>query len=287
MSKQPKELSYEELKKGGYIVQRDPNYFTIRLRIPAGNLDSKQLIELGRIAEKFGRGRLHITTRQGIEIPWVGYERLGEITEELKKIGTPPGSCGPRVRNISACPGLPTCTHANINPGDLAMKIDERYFEATLPRKLKIAITGCPNSCAKPQVNDIGIMGVVKPKIIPENCTGCELCVNICKEAAIRMVEGRAVIDYSKCVYCGECTRVCPSDADAVDREGYTIYIGGRVGRHPQLGYKLVDFADEETIYRVIENAIELFGEEAAPRERFGGLINRMGVGEASGRLLA
>lgn len=286
MSKQLKELSHAELKKGGYIVQCDPDYFTVRLRIPAGNLDSKQFVELGRIAEKFGRGRLHLTTRQGIEIPWVRYERLGEITEDLKEIGTPPGSCGPRVRNISSCPGLPTCPNANISPSDLAMKIDKRYFETMLPTKLKIAITGCPNSCAKPQVNDVGIMGVVKPKIIPERCTGCEHCVNICKEAAIRMVEGRAVIDYSKCVYCGECTRVCPSEADVADRHGHTIYVGGRVGRHPQLGYKLIDFANEEMIYRVIDNAIKLFKEEAVPRERFGGLIDRIGVGEASRRLL-
>ncbi len=287
MVKRPKEISYEELKKGGYIVQRDPEYFTIRLRIPAGDLTSEQIINLGKIAKEYGRGTLHLTARQGVEIPWVKYEQLGDITGVLKRNGTPPGSCGPRVRNISACPGLPICTHANINPSELARKIDEMYFDSSLPTKLKIAITGCPNSCAKPQVNDIGIIGVVMPKIIPEKCNGDGLCTRICKEAAIRLVDGKAVIDYSKCVYCGECIRVCPSGADVPEREGYTIFVGGRVGRHPQLAYKLIDFGAEETIFKVIENSLKVFREEAFPGERFGGLINRIGIGETARRLLS
>lgn len=282
-----KEIDYEKLKKSGYIIQRDPQYFTVRLRVPAGELTSAQVDVLAELARKYGRGQIHLSARQGIQIPWVKYNKLGEITKVLTEIGTPPGSCGPRVRNISACVGLPQCPHANIDTHEVAKKIDEKFFGKDLPTKLKIGITGCPNSCAKPQVNDIGIMGVIKPKIIPEKCNGCGLCVDICKEAAIKIADGVAVIDFTKCVYCGECIRVCPLDADVAEREGYTIFVGGNVGRHPRLAYKILDFADEDTIYRVIENSMRIFEEEGVSRERFGHLIERLGVGEFVKRLLS
>ncbi|MFQ5711720.1 MAG: 4Fe-4S binding protein [Candidatus Geothermarchaeales archaeon] len=281
-----KEIDVEELKKGGYILQEDPNYYTVRLRVPAGTLTTEQVAGLGRIAKKYGNGRIHLTTRQGIQIPYVRYERLGEITEELKRNGTPPGSCGPRVRNISSCVGKPECPRANINSQVLALRIDERFFGRDLPTKLKIGVTGCPNSCAKPQLNDIGIMGVVKPRIDPEKCDGCGFCVTGCREGAIKILNGKAVIDYTKCVYCGECIRVCPIDASVAEKRGYTIFIGGNVGRHPRFATKIVDFADEETIYRVIDNSIKVFEEEATPLERFGHLIDRLGIGEFLRRVL-
>lgn len=278
-------INFDELKKSGYIVQGDPEFFVIRLRIPAGLVTSKQLIEIGRIAKKYGNGTLHLTDRQGIQIPYVRYNKLGAITKELKEVGTPPGSCGPRVRNIMACPGYPECSHAIINTYELARKIDERFFDVVLPTKLKIGITGCPNSCAKPQLNDVGIMGVVKPEVIPEKCTACEICVRTCKEGTIRILEEKAVINLNRCVYCGDCIRVCPFDAIEEEKKGYTLFVGGNVGRHPRFADKIVTFGDEETIFNVLENCIKTF-EEAVPGERLGHLIDRLGIGEFVKRIL-
>jgi anaerobic sulfite reductase subunit C len=286
MSLALEKVDVEGLKKSGYILQRDAEYFTVRLRIPGGRLTSKQLISLGEVAERWGRGEVHLTARQGVEIPWVRFEHLSEVTRALEENGTPPGSCGPRVRNISACPGLPFCSHANIDTQALAEKIDRLFFDVDLPVKVKIAVTGCPNSCAKPQVNDIGIMGVVKPRIIPEACNGCGRCVKICREGAIKLIGGIAQIDYTRCVYCGECVRGCPTGGDVADRMGYTIFVGGNVGRHPRLAQKLLDFAEEEAVFKIIENCLKLIREEGAWGERFGHLIERIGLGEAFRRIL-
>ncbi|MFQ6086008.1 MAG: 4Fe-4S binding protein [Candidatus Bathyarchaeia archaeon] len=283
MSRKEK-IDHEKLKKSGYIVQRDPEYFTVRLRVPGGSLSSEQLMRLGEIAEKYGQRRVHLTARQGVQVPWVRYGQLGKITKELEEIGTPPGSCGPRVRNISSCVGAPECPYANANTYELARKIDEAFFGRDLPTKLKIGITGCPNSCAKPQVNDIGVMAVVKPKIIPEKCDGCGICVRICKEAAIK-ISDVAEIDLTKCVHCGECIRACPLDAIVAEKEGYAIFIGGNIGRHPRFGYKLADFSSEETIFKVIENSMKIFKAEGMPNERLGHLIERIGMGDFARRL--
>ena len=93
----------KDLKESGYIFQKDSEHFTVRLRIPGGDLTSEQLMAVGKIAQDWGKGEIHITTRQGIEVPWIKFEDLKEVTRILDEVGTPPGSCGPRVRNVSSC----------------------------------------------------------------------------------------------------------------------------------------------------------------------------------------
>lgn len=50
-------------------------------------------------------------------------------------------------------------------------------------------------------------------KVDMEKCFGCTHCMKICPTEAIRVVEGKAVIDGKRCVDCGNCLRACPADA--------------------------------------------------------------------------
>jgi dissimilatory sulfite reductase (desulfoviridin) alpha/beta subunit len=52
------------------------------------------------------------------------------------------------------------CKFGQIETGELAKEIHDAYFGFELPAKLKIAITGCKNNCAKVEANDIGVRGV-------------------------------------------------------------------------------------------------------------------------------
>jgi dissimilatory sulfite reductase (desulfoviridin) alpha/beta subunit len=279
--------SLKDLKESGYIFQKDSEHFTVRLRIPGGDLTSEQLMAVGKIAQDWGKSEIHITTRQGIEVPWIRFDDLKEVTRTLDEVGTPPGSCGPRVRNVSSCVGLPRCTQALADSRKLARKIDERFFNVVLPTKLKIAVSACPNSCAKPQVNDLGVVAVAQPRIDPDRCDACGKCVRACKEGAIKAVDGVPRIDYASCINCGDCVRACPLGAIVVGRTGYTVYVGGNVGRHPRLAHKLMDFADEETVFRVFRNAVALIEDECERGERFGHLIERLGLGASLSRLLS
>jgi len=98
-------LDVATLKKSGYMKQRQKDLFVVRLRMPCGNVTCEQLPEITRIAKKYGTGYIHITTRQGMQIPNVDIHNLDAITKELEDNGTPPGSCGPRMTQHHLMPG--------------------------------------------------------------------------------------------------------------------------------------------------------------------------------------
>lgn len=59
-------------------------------------------------------------------------------------------------------------------------------------------------------------------KINEEKCIGCSHCMNICPTEAIRVWNGKAIIDEDQCVDCGECARVCPVKAIYVEDDDFS-----------------------------------------------------------------
>lgn len=98
-------VDYAALKKGGYMRQKQKGYGSLRLAVIGGNLTAENIKKVAEVAEKYGRGYVHMTSRQGIEIPFIKVEELAEVKEELEKGGVGTGVCGPRVRTITACQG--------------------------------------------------------------------------------------------------------------------------------------------------------------------------------------
>ena len=88
-----------------------------------------------------------MTSRQGIEIPFIKVEELAEVKEALAKGGVGTGVCGPRVRTVTACQGSEVCPSGCIDTYTLAKELDERYFGRELPHKFKFGVTGCQNNC--------------------------------------------------------------------------------------------------------------------------------------------
>ena len=95
-------VDYAALKKGGYMRQKQKGYGSLRLAVIGGNLTAENIKKVAEVAEKYGRGYVHMTSRQGIEIPFIKVEELAEVKEELAKGGVGTGVCGPRVRTITA-----------------------------------------------------------------------------------------------------------------------------------------------------------------------------------------
>ena len=87
-------VDYAALKKGGYMRQKQKGYGSLRLAVTGGNLTAENIKKVAEVAEKYGRGYVHMTSRQGIEIPFIKVEELAEVKEELAKGGVGTGVCG-------------------------------------------------------------------------------------------------------------------------------------------------------------------------------------------------
>lgn len=244
--------------KGGVITERDADYCTVRLRAPAGVFSTDQLRGIATLAKKYGNGEIHGTTRQTLEIPHVKQDALKRLAKGLEKNGTPIGSEKDEIVNIIACPGTSRCKFANIDTIHLAREIDRELFGKMMPVKMRIALSGCPNACTSPMLNEIGIIGRVKPVRTAERlCTGCGNCVHYCKESAIRIRNGLSVLDEEKCVQCGVCVQSCSFDLVKPEHRHFLITVGGRRGRHPKIGRELLTVETEEQVLFVIRKIVD------------------------------
>ncbi len=243
--------------KGGVITERNADFCTIRIRAPAGIFSVEHLRGIATIAKKYGTGTVHCTTRQTLEIPHVNPVLLKKIEKALAKNGTPVGSERDEIVNIIACPGVERCKFANIDTIGLAKKIDEKLFGKEMPVKMRIALSGCPNACTSPMLNEIGVIGRVRPlRTSGRLCTGCGSCVEYCKEKAIRIKNGISVLDETKCVDCGVCIQSCHFDLIEAEHRHFLITVGGRRGRHPRIGRELLTVETEEEVLATIDKIV-------------------------------
>ena len=272
-------MDFVALKSGGFIKQTQKNLFTVRLRCPGGKLTSQQLRKAAELAEKYGLGEVHISVRQSIEIPYVHYQHFDTITTKLKEVDWSVASCGPRVRVPTACAG---CTY---NPNGLmdslamCLEVDRRYFGIpTDHHKFKLTFAACPIDCPGARKADLGFQGMVEPRLIEELCNGCGLCIPACEEQALTFVDELPVREADKCIYCGDCIKICPVDAMVVTRKGWLVRVGGKHGRHPLLSYEIAQFVSDEQCFPLIEKTLEWYRSNGQGRERIGATIIRLGL---------
>ena len=137
-------------------------YFMVRIRIPNGLLTSEQARTIADLSDHFGNGVADITVRQNIQLHWVRVEDLPELLERLWSVGLrTTGACGDVTRNITGCPLAGVDAHEIANVAPIVLALDKELGGNpefyNLPRKFKITVTGCPDWCSYPEINDIGL----------------------------------------------------------------------------------------------------------------------------------
>ena len=78
-------VDYATLKKGGFMRQKQKNNFSLRLACVGGTLTAENLKKIAEVAEKYGDGYVHLTSRQGVEIPFIKLDDIDDVKDDLQK----------------------------------------------------------------------------------------------------------------------------------------------------------------------------------------------------------
>jgi sulfite reductase beta subunit-like hemoprotein len=155
----------------GIRPERRGGFATITVPVPLGDLPADDLLAVARLAPT---GRIVLTREQNIVVPSVPLADVGAVTAALAELGLGPFGARGQV-DVRACPGLAFCSLAITASQEVALEIERAVVaRADLPREARIAVSGCPNSCAKQQVADLGFSGT-KVKVDGEIGLGYQL----------------------------------------------------------------------------------------------------------------
>ena len=191
------------------------------------------------------------------------------------------------------CPFL--ITDSDILSDKLRNRLEELHFTEKLIDKIegqilphqtmKLAVSGCPNSCSMPQIKDFGVHAVEPVSVDPDcKCIECMKCVETCREDAITVKNGNVTIDKEKCVHCGLCARVCPTGTIKAEKKKYRVMIGGKGGRHPRFALDLLLQADESAALKALDVCVDIILTSKA-EHRFRTLIEQHGIEEIKKRI--
>ncbi|MBM4352367.1 MAG: hypothetical protein FJ109_01005 [Deltaproteobacteria bacterium] len=147
----------------GIYEQRENGRYMVRIRCTAGLVTSGQLRTLSDAAERFGSPMLHLTTRQDIQIHDLLAQNLLPVVEMLAGVGLSSlGGGGNTVRNVTVCPMAGFCPQEEFDVTPHARMLTTALLSTggniDLPRKFKVALSGCEVDCAGARFNDVGFL---------------------------------------------------------------------------------------------------------------------------------
>ncbi|MBA0884176.1 HEPN domain-containing protein [Flavobacterium undicola] len=151
----------------GIYGQRQEGVQMIRIKLPYGKVTSEQLRRITEVSDKYSTGRLHITTRQDIQIHYVSLDRTPELWADLSKDDiTLREACGNTVRNItgSELAGVDTEEPFDVTPyaHGLFQYLLRNPICQEMGRKFKISFSSSEKDTALSYLHDLGFI----PKIV-------------------------------------------------------------------------------------------------------------------------
>jgi sulfite reductase beta subunit-like hemoprotein len=211
------------------LPQRQPGRFRVRVAVPLGDLTPEQVRTLATLSTEEGDGSVRFTPEQNAEIAWVAEERIARVLAELSSAGLAAFGAGD-VSDVRACPGTTHCVLAVTDSQGIAKEIGDVFRAAPSDdeavRRMRIHVSGCPNSCAQHQASDIGL-------------AGCRVKVG------------------------GEI------------REGYQLFVGGRLGRRVRMADRIGRLPADSTT-EAIRLLVDFYVEQRADGEGFADVVERV-----------
>jgi len=153
----------------GVYGQRQPGVQMVRIKLPFGKVTFKQLLKIADIADEYGSGNLHLTTRQDIQIHYVSLDRTPQLWAELEQDDiTLREACGNTVRNVTSSPtsGIDPKEPFDVSP--YAQATFEYFLRnpicQEMGRKFKISFSSAEDDTAFSYIHDIGVIPKINDK---------------------------------------------------------------------------------------------------------------------------
>ena len=151
----------------GVYGQRQEGVQMIRIKLPFGKVTSEQLLRISKVSDEYSTGRLHITTRQDIQIHYVSLDRTPQLWAELEKDDiTLREACGNAVRNITASETAGIDIEEPFDVSPYAFAMFEFFLRnpicQEMGRKFKISFSSSDKDTALSYLHDLGFI----PKIV-------------------------------------------------------------------------------------------------------------------------
>jgi sulfite reductase beta subunit-like hemoprotein len=144
--------------------QKQSGYSYAIVKLPLGDVTTRQMLGLAEIARTYGNGNIRTAIAQNFVLPFVPYENLGKVYDELAKINLAEAGAY-TLSDVTSCPGADYCDLAVTKSMSVAGRI--RAHLEPLGGKydylgnLEVKVSGCPNGCGQHHVGDIGMTGMM------------------------------------------------------------------------------------------------------------------------------
>jgi len=151
----------------GVYGQRQFGVQMIRIKLPFGKITSEQLIRIAEVSDKYSRGRLHITTRQDIQIHHVSLDKTPELWADLEKDDiTLREACGNTVRNVTASETAGIDPYEPFDVSPYAHAVFQFFLRnpicQEMGRKFKISFSATDADTALSFMHDLGFIAKIK-----------------------------------------------------------------------------------------------------------------------------
>jgi sulfite reductase beta subunit-like hemoprotein len=157
------DTEYDRWAEHNLMSQRQAGYGAAWVKLPAGTIHSNQMRGLADILEKNELTGVRIAVNQDLVIPWVPFDRVRAVYDGVRALDlATPGAR--TISDVTGCPGATTCNLGITRSLTLAEVLSRELSGYDDPeiQKLRIKISGCPNSCGHHHIADIGFYGNVR-----------------------------------------------------------------------------------------------------------------------------
>ncbi|WP_443938547.1 HEPN domain-containing protein [Pedobacter sp. MW01-1-1] len=153
----------------GVYGQRQPGVQMVRIKLPFGKVTFKQLLRIADIADEYGSGNLHLTTRQDIQIHYVSLDRTPELWAKLEEEDiTLREACGNTVRNVTASPNAGIDKEEPFDVSPYAHAVFAYFLRnpicQEMGRKIKISFSSSDRDTAFSYIHDLGFIPKINEK---------------------------------------------------------------------------------------------------------------------------